>query len=83
MAYEIEPRKVAGVVVEANNALRPHGFNHGEIIVGLSELIGRVIVDAARTQIQADELLEVAGKHLKDTVRIGAQAKDRRIIIPE
>lgn len=83
MAYEIEPRKVAGVVVEANAALRKHGFNHGEIVVGLSELVGRVIADAARTQIQADELLEVAVKHLKDTVRIGVQAKDRRIIIPE
>lgn len=83
MAYQIDPRKVAGVVVELNAALRQHGFNHGEVVVGLSELLGRVVVDAAKTQIQADELIDVAVKHMKDTVRIGAQVKDRRIYVPE
>lgn len=83
MTYQINPRKVAGVVVEANTALRPHDFNHGEVVVGLSELVGRVIADAVRNQIQADELLAVATKHIKDTVRIGVEAKGRRIHIPE
>lgn len=80
MAYEINQRKVAGVVIEANQALMGKGFNHGETVIGLSELIGRVIVDAANNQIQADELMKAAVAHFSRTVVIGMDRKGSPII---
>lgn len=80
MAYQIDPRRVMGVIVESNKALQGNGFNHGEVVLGLSELIGRVVVEAAATKIQADELIDAAIKHLKLTVQTGADAREKRII---
>lgn len=77
MSYQIDPRKVAGVVVEANNALQGKPFNHGEVIVGVAELLGRVIVEAGRHHIQHDELKKVAFDHIDRTVRIGAFATEK------
>ena len=80
MSYQIDQRKVAGVVIEANSALNGKGFNHGEVIIGLSELIGRIIVEAADNGIQAKELAQVAANHIGLTVKIGAEATEKRII---
>lgn len=80
MSYKIDQRKVQGVVIEANLALQGKDFNHGEVIIGLAELIGRVVVEVADSQIQATELVKVANNHLENTVRIGAQAREKSII---
>jgi hypothetical protein len=80
MSYKIDQRKVNGVVIEANAALTNKDFNHGEIMIGLAELVGRVIVEVAENPIQATELTKVAKSHIDNTVRIGAQATEKRII---
>ena len=80
MSYQIDQRKVAGVVIETNQALSDKDFNHGEVILGLAELIGRIIVDAADSSIQAKELVQVAAAHMSKTIQIGAEAQDKRII---
>ena len=80
MSYQIEPRKVAGVVVECNSALTNKGFNHGEVLVGLAELIGRTIVEISKTSIQADELLQVVDEHIKRTIAVGSQAQEKSLI---
>lgn len=80
MSYPIDARRVSGVVTEANLAIQGKGFNHGEILVGLAELIGRVIVDVASTSIQADEMMDVVKDHLKRTVIVGAKAREKQII---
>ena len=80
MSYQIDQRKVAGVVIEANAALNGKGFNHGEVIIGLSELIGRIIVEAADNGIQAKELAQVAANHIGLTIKVGAEATEKRII---
>jgi hypothetical protein len=80
MAYKIEPRKVAGVVIEANQAISGKGFNHGEVVIGLSELIGRIIVDASATPIQAQELVKIVESHLALTLKRGAEASEKSII---
>jgi hypothetical protein len=80
MSYEIDQRKVVGVVLEANGALGDKGFNHGEIIIGLSELIGRVIVEASDTSVQAGELMKVAIAHMEKTIRTGAEATGKQQI---
>lgn len=80
MSYQIEPRKVAGVVREASAALENKGFNQGEVLVGLSELLGRVIVEAGSTSIQMDEMRKVVNDHLDRTIRIGAHATEKSIV---
>jgi hypothetical protein len=80
MSYQIDQRKVAGVVIETNQALSGKDFNHGEVIIGLSELIGRIIVDAADNGIQAKELAQVAANHIGLTIKVGAEATEKRII---
>jgi hypothetical protein len=80
MSYQIDQRKVAGVVIEANLALSSKDFNHGEIIIGLAELLARVIVEAADTNIQAKELVSVALAHIDKTITVGAHATGKSII---
>lgn len=80
MSYQIDQRKVAGVVLEANLALTNKDFNHGEVIIGLAELIGRIIVDASDNGIQAKELAQVAANHIGLTIKVGAEATEKRII---
>ena len=74
MNAQIEARKVAGVVIEASRILADKGFNRGEMLLGLSELIGRLIVDTAQDTIQAEELLKIVGNHISKTIDIGVQA---------
>jgi hypothetical protein len=80
MSYAIDQRKVVGVVLEANAALNDKGFNHGEVILGLAELVGRVIVEASETSIQSGELMKVAIAHIEKTISVGAEATEKRII---
>lgn len=74
MNVQIEQRKVAGVAIEASRILADKGFNRGEIILGLSELIGRVIVDSVQDTLQAEELMKIVGGHISKTIDIGIQA---------
>jgi len=74
MTYAIDPRKVAGVVKEAGQAIADKGFNHGEVIVGLSELLGRMVVDVGSHRVQMEEMEKVVHDHLRTTIRVGAAA---------
>ena len=80
MAYQIDQRKVVGVVIETHAALVDKGFNHGEVVLGLAELVGRTIVEVAESSIQSAELMKVAMEHIEKTIRIGAEATEKRII---
>ena len=80
MKYVIEPRKVACVVVECNNVIKDKQFNHGEVILGLAELLGRIVVDASSTTTQADEMYALAQQHLADTIKVGLAARGSSLI---
>lgn len=80
MPYQIEPRKIAGVVHEASRAIDGHAFNHGEVIVGLAELTGRIIVDAAANHIQMKEMVKAVTEHLERTIIAGNEAKGKNLI---
>lgn len=77
MQVQIDARKVAGVVKETNDMLLQHPFNPAEVIIGLSELIGRIIVQYGTTSIQMDELKDVVLNHLNRTTSIGAHASGK------
>jgi hypothetical protein len=80
MAYNIEPRKVAGVITEVNQILQGKGFNHGEAVIGLTELLGRIIVDATTNQIQVQEMVKVVHSHLDSTIKIGCENTNKSLI---
>lgn len=83
MSYKIDQHKVVGVVKEANAAISGKGFNHGEVVLGLSELVGRTIVAATANSIQATDLMKAAAAHIDRTVRIGAEATNKsNILLP-
>jgi hypothetical protein len=69
------------VVLETDAMLKAKGkelgLNQAEVILGLQELVGRIIVDMAMTTVGADELVGHAKKHLEDTVRIGMEVRGK------
>jgi hypothetical protein len=81
MSYQIDQKRVIGVVTECNFALDGKGFNHGEVILGLAELMGRIIVETSETSLQARDLSKVAVDHLTNTITIGAQATGKSNIL--
>lgn len=74
-SINIEPRKVAGVIVECNRALMGQGFNQAEAMIGLAELIGRLIVEVSKGPTQTEELMRVTREHIEATVSAGLAAK--------
>lgn len=83
MTYEIRTQAVRGVVSEAMQALGGKGFTHAEIIIGLGEVVGRMIVNVAETPIQAAELVTVVHQHLTRTIEAGQRAHEKTLILPE
>jgi len=81
MQHTIKPRNVMGVILEVDQMLKERGrdFNTVEVMIGLQELVGRIIVDMSMTPVSAGELIVHAKKHLDDTVRIGLQAKGQAV----
>jgi hypothetical protein len=83
MDIQIKPRNVMAVVLEVDAMLRAKakemGLNQAEVMLGLQELVGRVIVDMALNQVGADDLISHAKTHLDDTVRIGMRSKGQQI----
>ena len=76
----LEQRKVSGVVAEAARALEGKEFNHGEVVIGLAELIGRTVVDCTDNTLQARELVQAIVNHMTRTIAIGSQVKGKNII---
>jgi hypothetical protein len=80
MTTVLDPNKIAGVVKSVATIVSDKGFNRGEILLGLSEMIGRIIVDVADNSIQADELYTLCQQHMSRTIHIGSQASEKQII---
>ena len=81
MEIKITQRNVMAVIIEVDKMLKEKKFpfNTVEVMLGLQELVGRIIVDMAPTQITADQLIEHSKSHLVDTVRIGMAQKGQPI----
>jgi hypothetical protein len=75
----IDSRKVAGVVKEGLRLVSDKGFARAEIIIGLAELLGRIIVDSAETNTQAEELAKIAHNHTDISIGIGLRASQKII----
>lgn len=80
MEQTVTPGKVIGVIIEAQKALINKGFNDAEVILGLQELVGRVIVDVSLSEIGAAVLIKYAKEHLDSTVKAGMQIKSQHML---
>lgn len=73
--FAVEKRKLEGVQDITARALNDQGFSSVDIMLGLGEFIGRMIVMEGTTPIQMMDLLEVVNTHMVNTTRIGAEAR--------
>lgn len=80
MRYDVNPKHVMGTIVEVDRVLQGKGFNQVEVMLGLQELVGRLIVEMAKTPVGADEFSTLCKEHLDSTLRVGLQAKSEPII---
>lgn len=74
MALAIDKRKVRGVVIACNDVLKANEFGYGDAIIGLAELLGKIIADKTTSSVQAEDLLQVAIDHVITTINASAKA---------
>lgn len=76
MEVTLNKGKIAGVVKAAGESVSNRGFETPEVLFGLAELIGRILVDhAGGTIVQKLEMLKPIVEHAERTVRVGCIAK--------
>ena len=73
--YDVSPGNVTWVATRVAQALDGGQFNHGEVIMGVSEALGRIVVSIAETPVQGGQCLQAIVNHLNDTMRAGFGAK--------
>lgn len=75
MSYEVNPGNVEWVCNRVVQSLDGGQFNHGEVILGLAQAVGRIVVSMAPTPVQGVQCAEVIGKHLSATIHAGYASK--------
>ncbi len=76
MEISLDKGKIAGVVRVAGEAVSNRGFETPEVLFGLAELIGRVVVDhTGGTIISKLDTLKYLVEHAERTIRVGCIAK--------
>lgn len=78
MKHNINPMKVEMAVKDTLRSLGNGGLAHGEVLLALSESLGRMIVEVCKTPVQMTEMAKIANNHLLTTIHVGAQAKGFR-----
>jgi len=77
MEISVNKEKIAGVWRTAGDAISNKGFQTPEVLFGLAELIGRVLVDHTDgTVIQKLDTLKTLVEHADRTVRIGCHNRN-------
>lgn len=78
MKHNVNPAKVEAGVQDILRSLGNGGMGTGEVLLVLSEALGRMIVHTCATPIQMHEMAAISAKHLYTTIDVGAQAKGFR-----
>ncbi len=78
MRHNVNPMKVEMAVKDILRMVGNGSMEHGEVLLALSESLGRMIVNVCKTPIQMVEMANVVDAHLRRTIHIGAQAKGFR-----
>lgn len=75
MSYEVNSGNVQWVSHQVQRALAGGRFNTGEVIIGVSEVLGRAIVATADTPVQGMQCAQVCLDHIVRTLKAGFSAK--------
>lgn len=75
MAYEVTPGNVTWVCENVLKSIRDGQFNHGEVILGVAEALGRIIITSAGTPIQGASAMQVVVDHLNASLAAGYTAR--------
>ncbi len=68
--YNVNGENIARICMQTLHDLSGN-FDPVECVMGLSEAIGRIIVDTAKTPIQGREMLDVSQAHIGKVMEIG------------
>lgn len=79
MAYEVTPGNVTWVCENVLKSINDGQFNHGEVILGITEALGRVVIQAAGTPVQGASALQACIDHLRTTLAAGYSARGYRL----
>ncbi len=75
MAYEVTPGNVTWVCENVLKSINDGQFNHGEVILGITEALGRVVIASAATPVQGATALQACVDHLRTTLSAGYSAR--------
>lgn len=75
MKHNIDPGMVQWIVKRLNEAIGEGQFSTGEVILGASEFLGRLIVSMSKTPVEGFQAAEIMENHIKATLVAGFTAK--------
>lgn len=74
--FNVNPGNVKWVVKKLTDSLQGSDkFSFGEVLLGVSEVLGRTIVDMAETPDQGISMVRVSYEHMSNTVVAGFTSK--------
>ena len=80
MSVELDKRKILGVQDRVSQVLSSSEFSPAEVIFGLSEFIGRMIIGyVPGTWIQKKEIAAAASQHIERSIKVGLAQDAQRI----
>lgn len=75
MAYEVVPGNITWVCENVLKSVNDGQFNHGEVILGVAEALGRIVIASAETPVQGASALQACIDHLRTTLAAGYSAR--------
>ena len=75
MRHDVNPGNVTWVVKRLNEAMGNGQFSSAEVILGVAEFAGRIIVAMADTPVQGMQALNLLAGHMQETAKAGYIAK--------
>jgi len=75
MAYEVTPGNVTWVCENVLKSVNDGQFNNGEVILGVVEALGRIVIASANTPVQGASALQACIDHLRTTLSAGYAAR--------
>lgn len=75
MQFDINEGNVQWVVRRLNEAMGNGQFTSAEVILGVAEFAGRIVVAMADTPVQGMQALQVLAGHMQECAKAGYSAK--------
>ena len=80
MAYDVNPGNIEWVCANVLKSINDGQFSHGEVMLGITQALGRVVINAADTPVQGSSAMQVIVDHLNETLKAGYIAKGYNMV---